>query len=816
MANPEDTQSTPLNYMNPSQLAQFYAQALMSSQQQPVSKPPVYTWANALSDVSGKLTNAMLMRSLMGASVARQQQAASAFLPPDAGVSSGSPSSPTAPSDSVHPGVPPPAPPGVAVSPIDQSFRLSALAETGKSGPEALSNISPDTGGSKSYGPLGLNNKMGDLGDFVSQYGDQLGLPQNINDPGFDKAWTSAAKNNPSGMWAANAHYHANTIMPSVTSDLTNAGLDPSMANDPRVVAYFGDRKVQQGTLGLQTAVDAGKAANDPQQFLAAVSASDRANLPNYFKTYLSEHPQNINGLNNRITTRFQHSMALQGGISIPQAQGASEQPVQGQQPISPMTQGADTSNASAAVPAGQIPQQSPVSPAGSPATVNQSAGSALSGTFVNTDILPKAPYVDWDKAKQNWAAYSPQQQAQLIQQANTVRQPQVYQMPDGSGTVTYHFDNPSQQTFTPATKWVTEKGYGGTEKQVPLTYDMRTRNWVPMTGQPLPGGPAQNAVPNAAPSIAAPESAATYEGQKALGKSYAEQQFGLDQQAQTAQTESEQLALAEQILKDPRVMNPGTGGPWGASAANAFRQMGIGEGDMATLNQVLQKLGQSASLANIQEMAKYGAVRVPEMQMINKSNYDPNNTPQANLAVVGLRKRLADRQVELADASNDYAKSHGGLIDGGFWRERRAFYKQNPLISQAEMANPSAYLGIGSVNAPAPQAALSEQSAPPGSPAPSGGLMQPSAFANQGALAAMNNVQQGQGVNYGNDTNNTFQGNPVLNAAGATLGGPLGAVGTLAPSAAAAGLGGLAVLGGKKVLDYTLLGTILKALEGK
>lgn len=212
--------------------------------------------------------------------------------------------------DSSHPGVPAPSAAG-DVSPSDQAFRLSSLGETSKTGAAALSNISADSGGSESYGPLGLNTKYGSLNDFAQTYGKDLGITAPIGTREFKQQWLAAAQNNPSAMWRAHTDYHQNHIMSGLSDDLTKRGVPAELANDPQVRVYMADRKVQMGSVGLDRTIAAAKDAQTPQDFLSKVSANDRSNIRNDFKTYLKSYPERIPGLQNRIDRRFQGAQAI-------------------------------------------------------------------------------------------------------------------------------------------------------------------------------------------------------------------------------------------------------------------------------------------------------------------------------------------------------------------------------------------------------------------------------------------------------------------------------------------------------------------------
>jgi hypothetical protein len=130
---------------------------------------------------------------------------------------------------------------------------------------------------------------------------------------------------------------------------------------------------------------------------------------------------------------------------------------------------------------------------------------------------------------------------------------------------------------------------------------------------------------------------------------------------------------------------------------SSAAQQLGLSTGESATLLQFATKLGQRASLANIQELGQLGAVRVPEMNMISKSNYSNENTPEANRAAVDVQLRLAKRKAEIGEFQQNYldtgniqgGRGQGsGRIDRNFDKQVRDYYKDHDLFDKNEVSN--------------------------------------------------------------------------------------------------------------------------------
>lgn len=197
-----------------------------------------------------------------------------------------------------------------AEGPSAAAMRLSSKGETGKNGIAALFNISPDTSNSKSYGPFGLNSKSGSVQQFAKGH-PELGLTAEPGTPEFDEQWRKAAATNSEGMNKAHKDWHDKNIMGGLADSMIKAGVDPSIANDPRVQTYMADRKVQMGGAGLNTALLYGRLSNSPEEFIRRVSQVDKERIPYNFQTYLRDHPNDARGLANRIDLR--HNTALAG-----------------------------------------------------------------------------------------------------------------------------------------------------------------------------------------------------------------------------------------------------------------------------------------------------------------------------------------------------------------------------------------------------------------------------------------------------------------------------------------------------------------------
>ena len=196
----------------------------------------------------------------------------------------------------------------VTVKPYQPDLSITERGEVGASGPANQANISPDTNGSRSYGILGLNSATGSAADFASSY-PGLGLTAKPGSAQFNEQWTRAARDNPQALYDAQVDWHARNIVVPMQQGLLASGVRPEIANDPRVLNYLADRRVQHGNVGWAEAMQLAQGARSPEEYIAAVSANDRANVGTYFRSYLPDHPNDVHGLQNRIALRERLSL---------------------------------------------------------------------------------------------------------------------------------------------------------------------------------------------------------------------------------------------------------------------------------------------------------------------------------------------------------------------------------------------------------------------------------------------------------------------------------------------------------------------------
>lgn len=191
--------------------------------------------------------------------------------------------------------------------------KVTALGETGTTDLDAKSaQIVVDTGGTKSYGFLGLNTR-GDLPEFLAEYGDRLGLRGRPGSREFDASWREAAARS-TDLRDFQIEFH-HRLSDRGARFLYEQGA-PSLASNPVVLAYVADIRVQYGWSLTAGHVERGLAVSGdrPDAFLDAVDESLRSSVRSNFRSYLAQHPDRYRALLRRIEIRRQYAAQVAAG----------------------------------------------------------------------------------------------------------------------------------------------------------------------------------------------------------------------------------------------------------------------------------------------------------------------------------------------------------------------------------------------------------------------------------------------------------------------------------------------------------------------
>jgi hypothetical protein len=202
---------------------------------------------------------------------------------------------------------------------------ISMRLETGKTDPlKGVANISGDSKGSHSYGNFGLNSQ-GSAQAFMRDYGRDLGLKGEPGTAEFDRSWKAVAAADPQGLHAAEMQWYNKEILAPTQMDLERAGVPTDLANDPRVIAYFADRKIQQGPGSIKNHADriggVVKGGGGVRGFLERMTEADRVAMRQDFPSALRSGVYSETGHKTRVYGRL--SMAMAMGEDGPEVAGS-------------------------------------------------------------------------------------------------------------------------------------------------------------------------------------------------------------------------------------------------------------------------------------------------------------------------------------------------------------------------------------------------------------------------------------------------------------------------------------------------------------
>lgn len=179
----------------------------------------------------------------------------------------------------------------------------------------------------------------------------------------------------------------------------------------------------------------------------------------------------------------------------------------------------------------------------------------------------------------------------------------------------------------------------------------------------------------------------------KALNKEQADVFLGYQKGGRNAANAQNTLDLMENLTNDPRFYS-GTGGELVTRAKQAGASVGIVDKDAAGPNELFKSLGNKLVID-----AAGGSLgsQISNADVSFIRNTVPNiaNTPEGNRQIIGVQRKLYQRQQEVAKMARDYAQKNGGRLD----------YKFDEMLADYSFKNPLFPAGAkGAKAAPAPQ----------------------------------------------------------------------------------------------------------------
>lgn len=173
----------------------------------------------------------------------------------------------------------------------------------------------------------------------------------------------------------------------------------------------------------------------------------------------------------------------------------------------------------------------------------------------------------------------------------------------------------------------------------------------------------------------------------KSRGQFFADTANQLDQSALTAQSRISQLDRMEGALSNPSVYTGTAGeavtGLKRAAGALGFDVEGVADAEVAQSigNQLalgLRNTGQGAGMP--------GSMSDGDRQFLVNATAGLGKTPAGNALLLDYSRRVAQREVEMAQLARDY-EARTGRLDAGFYTVAAQYSAQNPLFTEQDRA---------------------------------------------------------------------------------------------------------------------------------
>lgn len=157
----------------------------------------------------------------------------------------------------------------------------------------------------------------------------------------------------------------------------------------------------------------------------------------------------------------------------------------------------------------------------------------------------------------------------------------------------------------------------------------------------------------------------------------------GLVEAGTKAQMEIPQLEMLQQQMNDPNFFS-GSGEKYNLLYKRLKSAVGI-DPDAAVPQEFLRKATAANVLSSLGALKGLGQIRVAEINMAKEAAASPDNSIPANKLLVEISKRTHERNAQIAEMAQNY-KEQNGILDAGFDKQVTAYYKKNPLFTDAEV----------------------------------------------------------------------------------------------------------------------------------
>jgi len=235
---------------------------------------------------------------------------------------------PSAPAPKPTPSAPAPAPKPIVKLPevktgslASAAAAISILGETSAKTPkQALGKGGQIVGndpsaGYYSYGIFGMNSKSKTIDAFVAQ-NPQFGFKEKPGTKEFNEEWKKVASERAKELFDAQMDWYEKNVFDPLKNELSSK-LPNGFGEDPRVISYFADRRIQYGKVQEKSAIEYAKAASTPIEFLEKITDYDLNTLNLAFPTALKNNPDIRKGLENRVKNRKSLSLSINNSGNV-------------------------------------------------------------------------------------------------------------------------------------------------------------------------------------------------------------------------------------------------------------------------------------------------------------------------------------------------------------------------------------------------------------------------------------------------------------------------------------------------------------------
>lgn len=182
------------------------------------------------------------------------------------------------------------------------------------------------------------------------------------------------------------------------------------------------------------------------------------------------------------------------------------------------------------------------------------------------------------------------------------------------------------------------------------------------------------------------------------LAKNDAERFIELNKSGAAANARLNTLQALENLSKTPDFYS-GFGGDTRMKVNKALTSLGIANPNAASSAEAFNALTNQLTLDATG--GKLGAgVSNADVAFLQSINPNLSTTPEGNAQIIGIQRKIAQRQAEVSQLARQYAQRNGGRLDAGFDEQLARWAEKNPLFPQAQQSPPQTAPSLGDIEA--------------------------------------------------------------------------------------------------------------------